>query len=126
MRDGRALQRLLQKYIRYGLVILDELVYILFSKKGSELLFQVLAERHEKDSVLITSNPGFAAWTQVFCDPVMTRSVSLLDRLAHIAHIIICSCESYLPKLSLKLSDPKDNRVDQDGNDVIQSSKRRV
>ena len=47
-RQEKALQRLLQRYARYELFILDELGYILFSKEGSELLFQVLAERHEK------------------------------------------------------------------------------
>ena len=38
------------------LLILDELGYVPFSKEGAELLFQVLAERHEKGSVMITTN----------------------------------------------------------------------
>jgi DNA replication protein DnaC len=82
------------------LLILDELGYIPFSKEGSELLFQVLAERYEKGSVMITTNLGFADWTQVFGDPVMTAA--LLDRLTHKAHIVSCPWDSYRLKQSLK------------------------
>jgi len=98
-RQERVLQRLIQKYVRCDLLILDELGYIPFSKEGSELLFQVLAERHEKGPVIITTNLGFADWTQVFGDPTMTAA--LLDRLTHKAHIINCSWESYRLKQSL-------------------------
>jgi DNA replication protein DnaC len=94
-----ALQRLVQKYVRYDLLIMDELGYVPFSKEGSELLFQVLADRHEKGSVIITTNLGFADWTRVFGDPTMTAA--LLDRLTHKAHIINCNWESYRLKQSL-------------------------
>ena len=99
-RQERTLQRLIQRYVRYDLLILDELGYIPFSKEGSELLFQVLAERYEKGSVMITTNLGFADWTQVFGDPVMTAA--LLDRLTHKAHIVSCPWDSYRLKQSLK------------------------
>lgn len=78
-----------EEKIREALSVIDELGYIPFSKEESELLFQVLAERHEKGSVMITTNLGFANWTQVFGDPVMTTA--LLDRLTHKAHIISCN-----------------------------------
>ncbi len=92
----------MQRYARYDLFILDELGDIPFSKEAGELLFQVLAERHERGSVIITTNLGFADWTQVFGDSVMTAA--LLDRLTHKAHIINCSWESYRLKQSLKQS----------------------
>jgi DNA replication protein DnaC len=98
-REERDLQRLLKRYSRYDLLILDELGYIPFSKEGAELLFQVLAERYEKGSVMITSNLGFADWTQVFGDQAMTAA--LLDRLTHKARIINCNWESYRLKQSL-------------------------
>jgi DNA replication protein DnaC len=98
-RQERALQRLIQKVVRCDLLVLDELGYIPFSKEGSALLFQVLAERNEKGSVVITSNLGFADWTQVFGDATMTAA--LLDRLTHKAHIINCSWESYRLRQSL-------------------------
>ncbi len=96
----KGLSRLIQKYIRYDLLILDELGYVPFSKEGSELLFQVLAERHERRSVIITTNLGFADWTQVFGDKTMTGA--LLDRLTHKAYIISCTWESYRLKQTLK------------------------
>lgn len=96
----RELSRIMQRHARCDLLILDELGYIPFSKEGSELLFQVLAQRHEIGSVMITTNLGFADWTQVFGDPVMTAA--LLDRLTHKAHIISCTWESYRLKQSLK------------------------
>lgn len=99
-RKEKDLQRLIQRHARYDLLILDELGYIPFSREGSELLFQVLAERQEKGSVIITTNLGFADWTQIFGDPVMTAA--LLDRLTHKARIINCQWESYRLKESLK------------------------
>lgn len=98
-RQERTLQRLIQKYVRCDLLVMDELGYIPFSKEGSELLFQVLAERHEKGSVIITTNLGFADWTRVFGDAAMTAA--LLDRITHKAYIINCSWESYRLKQSL-------------------------
>ncbi|NLI83432.1 MAG: ATP-binding protein [Deltaproteobacteria bacterium] len=46
----------------------------------------------------ITSNLGFADWTQVFGDATMTAA--LLDQLTHKAHIVNCSWESYRLKQS--------------------------
>jgi DNA replication protein DnaC len=102
-REERVLQRLLARYCRYEILILDELGYIPFSKEGAELLFQILTERHEKGSVIITTNLGFADWAQVFGDPVMTGA--LLDRLTHRAHIIPCDWDSY--RLRQSLADKK-------------------
>lgn len=82
------LQRLINRCARLDLLILDELGYIPFSRDRAELLFQVLAERHEKGAVIITINLGFADWPQVFGDPGMTAA--LLDFLTHKAHIINC------------------------------------
>lgn len=96
----RRLSRVIQKYFRYGLVVVDELGYVPFSKGSAELLFQVLAERHERGSVIITTNLGFADWTQIFGDATLTAA--LLDRLTHKAHIIHCNWESYRLKETIK------------------------
>lgn len=99
-RTEKELTRLIGKYTRLDLLILDELGYVPFSKEGAELLFQILAERHERGSVIITTNLGFADWTQIFGDHNMTAA--LLDRLTHRAHIIECTWDSYRLKQSLK------------------------
>lgn len=108
----RRLSRVIQRYARYGLVVVDELGYVPFSKESAELLFQVLAERHERGSVIITSNLGFADWTQIFGDATLTATI--LDRLTHKAHIINCTWESYRLKETLRArressKGPKDN-----------------
>ena len=110
--EDRDLQRLLKRYRCYDLLILDELDYIPFSKDGSELLFQVLAERYEKGSVIITSNLGFADWTRVFGDQTMTAA--LLDRLTHKAGIINCRWQSYRLKQSLESKRLKGIKAEQD------------
>ncbi len=70
-----------------------------FSKIGAELLFQVLAERHERKSVIVTTNPGFADWTQIFGEANLTAA--LLDRLTHRASILTCSWSLIVKKASL-------------------------
>jgi len=99
-RQGLTLSRIINRYARYGVLLVDELGYVPFSKEGAELLFQVLAERHERRSVIITSNLGFADWTQIFGEPTLTAA--LLDRLTHKAHIVTCDWESYRLKESLE------------------------
>jgi DNA replication protein DnaC len=99
-REQITLQRIITKYSRYDLLILDELGYIPFTKEGSELLFQILAARHEKRSTIITTNLGFGDWTQVFQDKTLTTA--LLDRLTYNAHIFNCKWKSYRLRQSLK------------------------
>ena len=101
-RDEKLLGRTVKRYAGYGLLIVDELGYVPFSKEGAQLIFQILAERHERKPVMITTNMGFGDWTQMFGDPSMTAA--LLDRITHKAHVINCSWESYRLKETLKKS----------------------
>jgi len=101
-RDEKLLGRTVKRYAGYGLLIVDELGYVPFSKEGAQLIFQILAERHERKPVMITTNMGFGNWTQIFGDPSMTAA--LLDRITHKAHVINCSWESYRLKETLKKS----------------------
>lgn len=107
-RDQKELSRVMQRYARYELLIVDELGYVPFSREGAELLFQVLAERHERGAVIITTNLGFADWTQVFGDTTLTAA--LLDRLTHKAHIINCTWESYRLRETMKMKERSCNK----------------
>jgi len=104
-RDQKVLSRVMKRYAGYGLLVLDELGYVPFSKQAAELLFQVLAERHERKPVIITSNLGFGDWTQIFGDPTLTAA--LLDRVTHKAYIVNCNWESYRFKETLRLGKTK-------------------
>jgi DNA replication protein DnaC len=99
-RDEKILGRAVKRYAGYGLLIIDELGYVPFSTEGAQLIFQILAERHERKPVMITTNMGFGDWTQIFGDPSMTAA--LLDRITHKAHVINCRWESYRLKETLK------------------------
>ena len=99
-RDEKTLSRAVRRYAGYGLLIIDELGYVPFSKEGAQLIFQILAERHERKPVMITTNMGFGDWAQIFGDPSMTAA--LLDRITHKAHVISCTWESYRLKETLK------------------------
>ena len=108
-RDEKVLGRVMKRYASYGLLIVDELGYVPLSREGAELLFQVLAERHEKKPVIITTNLGFGDWTQIFGDPTLTAA--LLDRVTHKAHVISCSWVSYRLKDTLKKRQPPQDRA---------------
>jgi DNA replication protein DnaC len=99
-RNEKLLSRVIRRYGSCNPLIIDELGYVPFSKEGAELLFQVLADRHEQRSVIITTNMGFGDWTQIFGDPNLTAA--LLDRITHKAHIINCTWDSYRLKETLK------------------------
>lgn len=94
------LKKLEKKWRKLDLVIIDELGYIPFTTTGAELLFQFLADRYERGSILITTNLEFSEWTRVFGDEKLT--VALLDRLTHRVHILTMNGESYRFRESLK------------------------
>jgi DNA replication protein DnaC len=91
-RDSRSLSRLVGRYSRLDLLVLDELGYLPLGKADAELLFQVLSERHEQRALVLTTNLPFAEWTTVFPDPRLCRA--LIDRLTHRAHILETGTQS--------------------------------
>lgn len=77
----------LQKSLkRVDLLILDEMGYVTVDLPGAELLFQVLASRHETSSTIVTSNLMFSEWIKIFHEPILTAA--LLDRITHRALVM--------------------------------------
>lgn len=87
-----------KRFEKYDLVILDELGYITFDKEGSEILFNLLSNRNDTGSIIITTNLIFERWEEIFKDPVLTGA--MIDRLAYKAHILDLSGDSYRIKIT--------------------------
>lgn len=85
-RDAHELGRVIGRYGRIDLLIIDELAYLPLSRSDAELLFRVLGERHERLPIVVTTNLPFSEWTTMFPDPRLCRAI--VDRLTHRAHII--------------------------------------
>jgi DNA replication protein DnaC len=92
-RDERTLTLLHRRLRRADLLILDELGFVPFERAGGELLFDLICQRHEIRSTLITTNLPFGEWVEVFGDEKLTTA--LLDRLGHHAHVLTTRGESY-------------------------------
>jgi len=93
-RQGR-----LKEYLRRGiqmpkLLIIDEVGYLPFSRDEASHFFQVIAQRYERSSIVITSNLPFAQWDTAFAGDA-TMTAAMLDRLLHHAHVAMISGESY-------------------------------
>jgi len=71
---------------KVDLLILDELSYLTFNRHQSELLFQVISERSERASIIVTTNLEFSNWTQIFDNDIMLAA--LIDRLTFKSHIL--------------------------------------
>jgi len=97
-RDERRLLRLKRRLASYSVLIIDELVYAPLSTGVAGLLFDVISQRYERGSTIVTSNLPFEEWISVFGTARLTGAV--LDRLTHQAHILHMHGESYRLKQS--------------------------
>ena len=97
-RDEKRLLRYQKQLARQELLIVDELGFVPLSKTGAEMLFEILSQRYERSSTLVTSNLPFAEWTEVLGSERLTGA--LLDRLTHHVHILEMNGESYRLKNS--------------------------
>ena len=92
-RDEKRLLRLQRQLAGYELLIIDELGFVPLSKTGAELLFELIGQRYERGSTIVTSNLPFDEWTATFGEERLTGA--LLDRLTHHVHILEMNGRSY-------------------------------
>ena len=104
--DERVLSKVVGRYGRLDLLLVDELGYVSVDPRGAELLFQVLTEREERASVAAACNHPFSEWGQTFTDPRLAAAV--VDRMTFHAHIIETGTDSYrLRAARAKKNSPK-------------------
>ena len=99
-KNQNLLRRTLARWLRYQVIAIDEVGYVPLAEVGSELLFQVIADRAERATVIITTNLPFSEWTQVFTNARLCKAV--LDRITDRAHIIETGTESFRFRRSLE------------------------
>jgi DNA replication protein DnaC len=85
------------RYIQPALLILDELGYLPIDKTGADLLFQIISQRYERGSLIVTSNRVFKKWPEIFNND-STLTSALLDRLLHHAETVLIEGKSYRMK----------------------------
>ena len=87
------LENAITKLDRYDLLILDDLAYVTKDHAETSVLFELIAARYERRSMLITANQPFGEWGKIFPDQAMT--LAAIDRLVHHSTILEMNVESY-------------------------------
>jgi len=95
-----ALESAITKLDKYHLLVLDDLAYVSKDQAETSVLFELIAARYERRSMLITANQPFGEWGKVFPDQAMT--LAAIDRLVHHATILEMNVESYRRKTAIE------------------------
>ena len=91
------LKKDLGKFLRPRVLLLDELGYLPIDKTGADLLFQIISQRYENGSTIITTNRVFKKWPEIFNnDSTLTSAV--LERLLHHAKTVKIEGRSFRMK----------------------------
>lgn len=94
------LEAAIAKLDKYHLLVLDDIAYVAKDQAETSVLFELIAVRYERRSLLITANQPFGEWGKIFTDKTMT--LAAIDRLVHHATILEMNVESYRRKVALK------------------------
>ena len=95
----------LTKLDRFDLLIVDDVGYVKKTEAETSVLFELIAHRYERRSLLITANQPFSQWDSIFADSMMT--VAAVDRLVHHALILEIQAESFRKQSALERSKDK-------------------
>ena len=93
---GRAdgtLERRFQSYLRPDLLVLDDFGLKPLHPPAPEDLYDIINERYERGSILLTSNRAPEEWPDLFGNPLLASAG--LDRLTHQAHIVVITGSSF-------------------------------
>lgn len=84
--DNRSLIKLERQLDKAELLIIDELSYLTFNLHHSELLFKIISDRAERQSVIVSTNLKFSEWTTMFENKTMVAA--LVGRLTFMSHVL--------------------------------------
>ena len=117
------------KLDRYDLLILDDIAYVTKDQAETSVLFELIAARYERRSMLITANQPFGEWGKIFPDQAMT--LAAIDRLVHHATILEMNVESYRRREALdrkrgrgRPARPRDNQENRERRRLIDAHRQ--
>ncbi len=108
-RQGRYKETMRRGVNHPKLLIIDEIGYLPMGREHANHFFQVIANRYEQGSIIVTSNLTFGQWDSTFANDKILAA-AMLDRLLHHSHVITCRGESF------RLRDKKKAGVIEPGN----------
>ena len=108
-RQALQLEAAIAKLDRFDLLILDDLSYVSRDQAETSVLFELIAARYERRSLLITPNQPFGEWGRIFPNQAMT--VAAIDRLVHHATIFEMNVESYRRRTAIARKSPETPRT---------------
>lgn len=94
------LHQMIKKLDRFECLMIDDISYIGLKREDTDCLFQLLSDRYERRSTLITSNLVFSQWKTIFKDEMTTSAV--IDRLVHHSEILQLNASSYRMDVATK------------------------
>ena len=109
-RQAMQLAAAIAKLDRFHLLVLDDIAYVTKDQAETSVLFELIAARYERRSLMITANQPFGDWNKVFQDPAMT--VAAIDRLVHHATIFEMNVESYRRRSAIGRKNKADRQSD--------------
>ncbi|MGB4469471.1 MAG: IS21-like element helper ATPase IstB [Tepidanaerobacteraceae bacterium] len=83
----------LKYYLSSDLLILDELGFRKLNEQIVDQFYEIISQRYEKGSLIITSNKTFDEWGNIFWDSILASAI--LDRIVHHCHLVLIKGESY-------------------------------
>lgn len=87
----------LKRYLAPALLVIDEVGYLPLDKAGADLFFQIVSQRYERGSIIVTTNKAYKHWPAIFHNDAGITA-AILDRLLHRAQTIVLEGASYRMK----------------------------
>jgi len=91
------LTKALDLYAKPQLLVIDELGYLPIDRVGAQMLFQILSQRYEQASTVITTNRKYKEWALTFANDA-TIAAAVVDRVVHHSETIVIKGKSYRAK----------------------------
>ena len=96
------IEQIIKHYLKYSLLLIDEIGYLPTDRDASYVFFQLIAARYEKRSTIFTTNQPFSKWGEVFGDNVIASAI--VDRIIYHCEIIKITWQSYRIKGKIDLT----------------------